>query len=84
MINVDIDVLHPSTISPLLQEMELPFIPKLWVRSILYPNYGECEFCLDRTIVFNKYLVFLDLSHWWRLTWEDGKIYKDYHNYKIK
>lgn len=84
MINVDIDVLYPSTIFPLLQEMDRPFIPELLARAVQHPSYSKWELCLDGTIVFYRYLVFLDLSHWGHLTWEDGKTYKDCHNYKIK
>lgn len=80
----DINVLQPSTVFPLLKEMDHPFVPELWAKAIYSPKYDNCGVRLDGAVVFRRYLVFLDLFCGKRLTWGDGETYKDCPNYIIE
>lgn len=76
-----IDNFDSSTYLPLMEECDVPYVPKVWNELLL--KYGKDPSKLNGTSIFGRYLSQMKLKQWKEYRWKDTDFIQEVENKKL-
>lgn len=77
-----VDVADPDTFTPVLQELDVPYVPKEWQASIARQHQNGRS--LTPVSIMGRYLSKMKLNQWKEYRWKDNDFIKEQEELKVR